>query len=1101
MTAFLRAILVTAAVVLPACDNPPVAPLIPEKPAEAPTAAEKPVEQASGVAGKSILVVAGLNYEDLSRLPFFIDPVLKAELESAGAAVAECRWPELTWDKLRQFDAVVFLQTPNLPWGEIENGPLFARMQELTARFLEAGGGVLLFPDLFRGRIETAANRWLGPYNIEVTLDELRTPPGLQQPFQAYPALGRTLGRALPGHPATGEGGEVWVPVGTELSFGLNAGDAWTTLLLGPEASWTERTDTSGRQEQSRNDEPPVLAAAREVGPGRLAVLACHSSFWVLNPFHEFWDSGVILKEAAGRDFLLGLIGWLANVPIGSELGGFARGRQDTIDDRADRLESISAQRASFPSGPRRGVIGVEPGEAGMRVAALADEARKLGLDFLVFTPEASQVDNDAAWDAYVEACRRASGDGFRALPGVRFHSEETGNDGLAFNLKKRWPETPWQGTSFETFVRVGVNNDWESIVALVDPSGAPFPYANLGAITAVAFTSPEADASSRPACGELLREAISGGWKLMPLTYRAVTTAQELARAAEDPTFLYVNPWDEKEGDHRRWDLSSTGRGRIKEFSVTADSTWEPPGYSVAGAQAVVEDLPDGAVLELYGWHRLLRRAPAVSGRAETAWEGILPGAGMFWIQAVDADGRTIMQASPLPLAKIAFSAFVGSDMMNGYWYPVRKVAADAKNAVMLGGAYGQLGTSVYPQLGWGGHWQFRTLNQISEPLGFEIGSPPGGLPRMTAGYRWPQGGSLSELAPMRTMGINSTQAVVWNDTGTLMRRDEQVDGRRRLSVAPFPGVSANTLRTTGYDWWDHAVLLFEADVSFDGIVDTAASEANVASALLGDPFERMGPLTVRHNGAEKVHAFEGSVLLPTGAGASLGDRPMGMVSLWALSDDLQLRGTKDGDKPVLSLWQAGQAAAPQRSVSFLMVLSAHHADRSTSLAEVEAWLFDNAVWRSRGSNAAFTETVDLAPSRGEQGSWDVPGKKWRGRLTGLNPDWDAAVLWRTGDRLAWQPLPWSDPQGPLPVLLEKAPEGQAFLGHPIISSEPSVIVTVLPQDGGVGPWKVIAHHPEGSAGTVELKTHPALEGLASSWNVSADFAPGETKSWNYQP
>ena len=124
----------------------------------------------------------------------------------------------------------------------------------------------------------------------------------------------------------------------------------------------------------------------------------------------------------------------------------------------------------------------------------------------------------------------------------------------------------------------------------------------------------------------------------------------------------------------------------------------------------------------------------------------------------------------------------------------------------------------------------------------------------------------------------------------------------------------------------------------------------------------------------------------------------------------------------------------------------------------------------------------------------------KWRGRLTGLNTDWDAAAIWRSDGVLAWQALPWSDPQGPVPVLLPEVPEGRAFLGHPIVASVPSVIVTVLPQDGG-GSWKIIAHHPGVVAGTVELSTHPALEGIAKSWKVSEVFAPGETRSWVYQP
>lgn len=1065
-------------------------------------AVSKESEPPQSMSGRSVLVVAGMNYEDLSRVPFFIDPVLRKDLEGESVAVGECRWSELTWEKLKQFDAAIFLQTPNLPSGELENGAVFSRMRDLTARFLEAGGGVLVFPDLFRGRIEPTINRLLQPYDMQVTSDELRVPPDKLRPFEAYPALGRALTTQVGDHSATRGVSRVWLPVGSELGFALKPGAAWTVLLRGPEGSWAERTDASGKGNGAKHEGPPVVAACRDVGPGRLAVFASHSSFWVLNPFHEFWDNGAVLREDGGRAFLDGIVAWLAAAPSASGLGGFQSAAQATLDNRADRRESAPRQHTAYPDAARRGVIGAEPGASGAQVAALSEAARKLGLDFVVFTPEASTVEKDADWNALVAECRKASTGNFLAIPGALFQSAETGNTGVAFNLKKRWPETPWRGDAFETFVRIGVNNDWESVVALIAPSKAPFPYANLGAITAMAVSSWDDAARSVLDGGALLREAVSGGWKLMPLTYRRATTAAELTDAARQPTLLYTARWPEREGEHSRWDLASTGAGRIRHFSVDAGNTWEPAGYSAASARTSVEGLPDGAVLELYCWHRLLRRVPVAQGRAETSWEGILPGAGMFWLQAVDAGGKTIMQASPLAVAKITFSAFIGTDMMNGYWYPAKKVAPGEKNAVLLGGSYGQLGTSVYPQLGWGGHWQFRTLNQISEPLGFEIGSPPGGIPRLTAGYRWPQGTSLSELAPMRTMGVNSTQAVVWNDHATMMRKDLQFAGRRKLSVAPFPGVNASTMRTTGYRWWDHAVLHFEADAAFAPAGAAAGAEANVAAALLGDPAERCGPLTVLRDGSETVHRLDETISLPSGAGATLGDRPMGMVSLWSLTDDLQLRVTRDGAKPLLSLWQPGQPGAAQRSASFLLVISAHHADRVTGLPDVAAWLFDNAVWAKAGAQSRdFSENVDLGATRGEQGAWEGAGKKWRGRITGLDPAWDAAVLWRDAGKLAWQMVPWSGPDGPAPVLMDSVPEGRAFIGHPVTASKSGFVLNVVPAEGEVGAWKIVAHNTAPSLQKVELRTHASLDGLAAPWNVTADFAPGETKSWMFQP
>ncbi len=1070
----------------------------PPQPSASPEpAASKESAPEQAPAGKSVLVVAGMNYENLSLMPFFIDPVLRKDLEGAGLAVGECRWSELTWEKLKQFDAAIFLQTPNLPSGELENGAVFARMRDLTKRFLEAGGGVLVFPDLFRGRIEPTINRLLQPYEIEVTSDQLQVPPGQLRPFNAYPALGRSLTTQAGVHAVTQGVGKVWLPIGNELGFALKPGAAWTVLLRGPEGSWAGSSAAAGQ-----GAEPPVVAACRDVGPGRLAVFASHSSFWVLNPFHEFWDNGAILREDDGRAFLDGLLGWLVAAPSSSGLGGFQASAQAALDSRGDRRESAPRQKASFPATARRGVIGAAPGASASQVASLSDAARKLGLDFVVFTPEASMVEKDADWNAFVGECRKASEGNFVAIPGVSFRSSETGNTGVAFNLKKRWPQTPWRGEGFETFVRIGVNNDWESVVALVAPSKAPFPYANLGAFTAMAVSSWDAASSSRLDGGTLLREALSGGWKLMPMTYHPACTAEELAEAARHPTTLYTGRWPEREGAHSRWDMASVGEGRIKHFSVEAGNTWEPAGYSAASAKAAVEGLPDGAMLELYCWHRLLRRAPVAQGIAETSWEGVLPGAGMFWLQAVDAGGNTIMQASPLAVAKITFSAFIGTDMMNGYWYPAKKTGSGGKNAVLLGGAYGQLGTSVYPQLGWGGHWQFRTLNQIGEPLGFEIGSPPGGLPRMTAGYRWPQGTSLSELAPMRTMGVNSTQAVVWNDRDTVMRKDTQFAGRRKLSVAPFPGVSANTMRTTGYRWWDHAVLHFEADASVVPSGPAAGAEANLAAALLGDPIDERGSLNVLHDGAESVHALDETIALPRGAGATLGDRPMGMVSLWSLADDILLRITRDGNKPVLSLSQPGKPDAAQRSASFLLVISAHHADRATALPGVRAWLFDNAVWaKADGQGMEFSENVDLGATRGERGAWKGAGKKWRGRITGLDPAWDAAVLWREADKLTWLMIPWSEPDGPAPVLMDSVPEGRAFIGHPITASKPGFVINVVPAERAGEAWKIVAHNTSKTPQSVDLRTHASLEGLVAPWNVSADFAPGETKSWTFHP
>lgn len=853
-------------------------------------------------------------------------------------------------------------------------------------------------------------------------------------------------------------------------------------MLEGPAVARAVVNEASGLPDAAKPRESElILAAARDFGNGRMLVMGSHSSFWMLNPYHEFWDSGRILKSG-GLEFLEAALGWLAG---GAGTPSTGDRKQTAIDTRNDRRENPDPQRAAYPQTSIRGIIGVDPGPEGSLIDDMAATARKLGLDYLVFTPAAETVSGKEEWKRFVQACNKASKDGFRAIAGVAFDSVETGNKGIAFNLKKSWDEIPWNGDSFETFIRVGVNTDWESLVVLRHPENSAFPLENQGAVTAI---------ETGPGSARKFLDALEGGWPLHPVAISDVRTPEDLRRAANGWT-TSIHTRSSSEGKFERWRHLSAGKGKIEEFSLAADNEWEPRDWSAVRIVFRAGELPPETVVALRCGSRILARAISRNGLAEIEWNGMVSGWSAFHVEGFGPDGVPVFVASPLAISKAAFPAFIGSDLMNGYWYPVRPARADETDAKMLGGRFGILGTTVYPQLGWGGHFQLRSLNQLSEPLGFEIGSPPGGLPRMTAGYRWRERGSLPELAPKRNIAVNSTQAVVWRDSETLLRRDTKIEGRRRLALEAVPGVKS-TLRTTGYRWWDHAALLFEAKAEIDPSSPLLGKEAAVATLHLGDPTESFTKFEKWSAGAVRELPLQNMVSLAPGEGVSAGDHPMGMVSVWALDTPLTVRFSPADTKPMLTVTQAA-TGEPQRAAAFLAVLSNHAPGKVSTVADVASALYQTARWGDAPAGAApFFQTVELAAG-GQASRFDNVGKVWRGALCGLERDVEAFACWKQNGAFQWQPIPPPDADGISPVLFESAPEGEVFLGHPVVVAGGDALVALAPPGGDSTEWTLRVQNNSAAKRELEISTHPGLEGLTTPWSVLETFAPFEVRTW----
>jgi hypothetical protein len=1036
---------------------------------------------------KTLLVVAGENYQTSTHFPFFIDPVLRGQLESEGWRIGECRWSELTSQTASQFRVLVFLQTPNLPSLNLESNALFLKMQTITNDHLAAGGSVVIFADQFRGRIQPVLDAWLQPYGIRVSSYQLTVTSPTNR-IEGYPSFSWTPDAMIPVDAPFEAGRMLGVPQGNDLSFLLRMDGNWQVLLEGPETTVPVPAAATGLAP----GELPwsgryTIAAGRTSGSGKLVVCGSHSSFWMLNPYHEVWDSGALMT-AGGLDFVRGLLNWTSTTTANGP-GGFSGG---VVDARADRAENVRPQRGSFPANAKRGVIGVDPGNNASKVASFSTRARALGLDYLVFTANGTLASNSTVWNQLVAACEAATGDGFRALPGVAFTSPETGNQAVAFNFKKPWPEIPWQSGAFESLVRVGVNNDFDSMLILRRPERAPIPLHNAGAVNGV-----EVHNSNANHVAVLQR----GGWPLLPVRVADVMTLAALDAAAATPTTLHISKWDELGASgFEKITKSSVGKGTVRRFEVDASSAWPEDGLLRGTVRFQADGLSDGGRVALFSGDRLLMARPVSGGAVDIEWSGTTPGWAQFHIEGITTDGSPPLRASGLAVSQAAFATSIGSDLMNGYLYPAVRATAETAGSVRVSGAHAIVGTTVYPQLGWGGHWLFRTLTQQAEPLGFEIGSPAGGIFRLTSGYRWRQSGTLHNLAPKRSVALNSSGVIVWKDLDVRLKKQAGSDGNRTIWNEAVPGVSTS-MRTTAFRWWDHAALLFEPKANLSTSSAEWGQSANIAALSLNEDFNVAATIRVRHGGNTITVPLGGEVVLPAGAGATLGDRPSGMVSLWALGGPLRLRVVESSGRPMLELWQ-DPSESSSREAAFILVISAHRPGLETTLEEVESAIFQQRFFRSpNNALGQYLETLDVSRSRGMAATLQGSGSYWRGRISGLSRDSEGAVWWNHGGKARRQEIPWGDGESANPVLVENVPSTRVFAGNTFTANRTGLRVWTVPAANDSEPWTIFAHNIRPVAQDVTLSTHPLLDGIVAPWSVTTTLAPGETKSWSHLP
>lgn len=1058
----------------------------------------------------SLLFVASINHLGGASMPFLVDPRYQAELEEQGWSVGYCTLSELTWEKLRRFNAAVLIQHPDVNRFDLQEA--WERGRELCRRFLEAGGGILLFADLHRHRVLPHLNRLLAEYDLTVLWAPVReTDPAKARELSHYgDAQAGVADLIVPG-PLTEDVAHVLYPIHARMTVTFRAGEAWHTAVRASE------TATAAAEDGEGYDSAPPLVAWREVGRGRMAIFSTHSTCFTLNPYHFMWDEGRFITEGDAGRLLRNAYEWLAAPSrAGGSLGGFERSEQRQIFDISPRLaESPPGEMTRGPSGPAHPVlIGAEStissGEEG--VAALCQAARAAGYEGMVFTEGAEALERDD-WERLVAECEEATDAQFLAVAGVRFPGLETGNEGIAFNLRKPWPEIPWRDTSFTTYVRIGVNNAWQANLACLSSSSCPMPLRNLGAINSIpVFTidGERTDDATRP-----FEETSAEGWRLSPLVYRRVRAASDIPPLSDGPvTWVYSPRWGEefRRGQDSLMETAVSTGPVIERFEVTMPGPWEQPrDRELSASIAVRSDAPLRRV-SVYFRQRLIRRYYPEGRRFEVTARQFSCESGSLWLRAEDEEGG-VAWCRAVPSTLVSYRHFIGGDRMNGYWYPTEPTEPGT-GAAKVAGRWVRILGSAYPGWGWGDRVAMYSASQQDHPLGLETGPPDGGVReiRVAPRLQTTEGEPFLRSAPTRRIVLNSSDCVIMHDRiERLVETATGEDGRHRRRVIPDERFEEAQAWLIGFRWSGPMTFLVRAEAVLADAVELAESDRanpSLFEVRLGDEADAYDYARVIFEDGEQVES-DGPSLAPMRADRAgcitFSPHPFGTPAVFFPAGSvLSVAG---GGRPhvnvgpQVSAGGLGRSRRVQGTYLFVLTGGPDHEDIVGQMRD--RFGFDgNPACRAEISGGVVEEGALPVPLTARAEDCGVVARLSAAELPnplpvqvrGMRERWDAAIVDLHEGRMIrhcgiWEGAAW--------LVLDVGRERRVFIGHPIAASDADAIVTVASLDDTGA--EVIVHNPMPEPRSVTLRTAPEIAEVLQ-WQGDVDLAAGETRTLHVQ-
>lgn len=410
-------------------------------------------------ANPSMLVLPGHGYSPLIKL----DHLWMQQLHDQGIDL-DSRYAEALppWDDLKNYQVLVLL---NLPAYSAENAALLDR-------YLDAGGGLFLIPDLqgYAGTLTNTLNweKYLQRWGARIALehvDDVTT-------VTVHPRNTRRYiytDQVLPSPVSEGVKG-IWFPGGEQDSWTFHAWGKpievsadWTPVVRGGPASFTRPMKMVGVSMEAellpqmyfRPDpaQPPTLFAVRPVGKGRVALTVQDPIMHLFGGLTWIHDGVLINKGLQNRpsDFgklFANTVRWLAEpAAAAGTLGGYV---QDPLQLKHPNMrrapseyfsEFDSYQNPTPPSGVYRGLIGAHTAFSSGQgtVAEWAAAAREAGLDFVVFTEDFARL-TEEKYRTLEAQCRELTTPELVLIPGMALKNN-IGNPLWVHGFDITWPK------------------------------------------------------------------------------------------------------------------------------------------------------------------------------------------------------------------------------------------------------------------------------------------------------------------------------------------------------------------------------------------------------------------------------------------------------------------------------------------------------------------------------------------------------------------------------------------------------------------------------------------------------------------------------------
>ncbi len=359
----------------------------------------------------AILVVSGYS------LNYFIDPTYREKIEVSGYHMASCLFKNLTWKILKQFNVVVIIRTPYT--SQKIDTQYYESALPLLNRFLKHGGGILALCDAAYGQTIPTLNMLLKPLGAQVLEDNIsdHNPTDRFQQKLYRQQWFITTTQIAPSSITQGIT-EIAVPGYPYNTHPVVTSNKWKVLITGDKSAYSVNPFTN---KETYKTTPPMFAV-RKIGKGRIAVFPLMSTWSVQAGYFRIWQ-GIVLNKGHVFKLLKNTYNWLAEPSLKSGVfGGYSGPGFSKKQPQPNNYKIYPMIMQKAHLNVYKGIIGVHAALTGNKntVPQFCYAARKLGLNYLVFTEPLSQM-NAIKWEKLVSECRQASWGHFVAIPGISY--------------------------------------------------------------------------------------------------------------------------------------------------------------------------------------------------------------------------------------------------------------------------------------------------------------------------------------------------------------------------------------------------------------------------------------------------------------------------------------------------------------------------------------------------------------------------------------------------------------------------------------------------------------------------------------------------------